>query len=81
MGSIKQINIKNRTYYVFDDNIKVKIFDPNLLKIDQISHKSIDIHYTGYLTMKDFDYVNIHSVNPLYLIIDKVDGYIEKKWK
>ena len=81
MGIIKQINIKNRTYYVFDDNIKIKIFDPNLLKIDKTSHKSIDIYDIGYLTMKDFDYVNIHSVNPLYLIIDKVDGYIEKKWK
>ena len=28
--------------------------------------------------MKNFDYINIHSVNPLYLIIDKVDGYIEE---
>ena len=24
------------------------------------------------------DYESIHSVNPLYLIIDKVDGYIEE---
>ena len=30
--------------------------------------------------MKDFDYANIHSVNPFYLIIDK-DGYIEEKMK
>ena len=29
--------------------------------------------------MKDSDYVKINSVNPLYLIIDKVDGYIEEK--
>ena len=29
--------------------------------------------------MKDFEYVNIHSVNPLYLIIDEVDGYIKEK--
>ena len=28
--------------------------------------------------MKDLDYVNIHSVNPLYFIIDKVDGYIKE---
>ena len=28
--------------------------------------------------MKDFDYVNINSVNTLYLIIDKVDGWIEE---
>ena len=29
--------------------------------------------------MKDSDYVKINSVNPLYLIIEKVDGYIEEK--
>ena len=28
--------------------------------------------------MKNLDYVNIHSVNPLYLIFDKIDGYIEE---
>ena len=28
--------------------------------------------------MKDHDNVNIYCVNPLYLIIDKVDGYIEE---
>ena len=29
--------------------------------------------------MKDSDYVNINNVNLLYLIICKVDGYIEEK--
>ena len=29
--------------------------------------------------MKDFDYVNIHSVNPLYLIIGEADESIEEK--
>ena len=33
MGNIKEINIKNRTYYFFDDMINIKDFDPNLLKI------------------------------------------------
>ena len=28
--------------------------------------------------MKDLDYVNINSVNPLYFIIGEVDGYIEQ---
>ena len=42
--------------------------------------KIIDIYYIGYITMKDFDYVKINSVNFLYLIIDKVDGYIEEKY-
>ena len=27
--------------------------------------------------MKDLDYVSIYIVNPLYFIIDTVDGYIE----
>ena len=53
----------------------IKNFDSNSPKTD----KNIDIYYIGYITMEDFDYVNIHSVNPLYLIIDKEDGYIEEK--
>ena len=59
--------------------IIIKNFDSNLLKIDKKSYKNIDTYYSGYITMKDSDYVKINSVNPLYLIIDKVDGYTEKK--
>ena len=29
--------------------------------------------------MKGYDYVKINSLNSLYLIIDKVDGYIKEK--
>ena len=79
MGNIKEINIKNRTYYFFDDIINIKDFDSNLLKIDKKSDKNMDIYYIGYIIIKDSDYVEINSVNPLYLIIDKVDGYIEEK--
>ena len=32
MGSIKEINFKNRTYYFFDDMINIENFDSNLLK-------------------------------------------------
>ena len=78
MGSIKEANVKNRTYYFFDDMINIKNFDSNLLKIDKTSYKNIDIYYIGYITMKNLEYVNIHSANPLYLIFDKVDGYIEE---
>ena len=78
MGNIKEINIKNRIYYFFDDVINIKDFDPSLLKIDKKSHKNIGIYYIGYITMKDLDLVKINSVNPLYLIISEVDGYIEE---
>ena len=79
MGNIKEINIKNRTYYFFDDMINIKDFDPNLLKIDKKSYKNIDIYYIGYITVKDSDYVKINSVNPLYQMTDKVNGYTEEK--
>ena len=79
MGNIKEINIKNRTYYFFHDMINIKDFDSNLLKIDKKSYKNIDIYYIGYITIKDSDYVKINSVNPLCLIIDKIDRYIEEK--
>ena len=52
MGNIEEINIKNRTYYFFDDMINIKDFDPNLLKIDKKSYKNIDIYYIGYITVK-----------------------------
>ena len=34
--------------------------------------------YIGYVTAKDLVYVKINSVNPLYIIIDKINGYIGK---
>ena len=39
----------------------------------------MDFYYIGYIRLKDSDYVKISSVNPLYLTIDKVDGYIKEK--
>ena len=79
MGISKQINIKNRTYYFLDDMINIKNFDSNLLKLVKKLFKNIDIYYIEYITMKDFEYVNIHSVNPLYFMTGEVDGYIEEK--
>ena len=38
MGNIKEINIKNRTYYFFNGMINIKHFDPNLPKIDKKSY-------------------------------------------
>ena len=75
MGITKQINIKYRTYYFFNDMINIKNFDPGLIKIDKKSYKYIDIYYIGYVTIKSIsDYEN----NPLYLSISDVDGYIEE---
>ena len=80
MGEIKQINIKNRTYYFYNDIIDIKNFDSILLKIDRKSYKNIGIYNIGYITIKKIDdYENIYSVNPLYLFIAHASGYIEEK--
>ena len=79
MGKVKQIEIKNRIYYFYNDIINIKEFNSNLLKIVKKSYKDIDIYYIGYITIKKIgDCENIYSVNPLYLIIGKVDGHIEE---
>ena len=80
MGEIKQVNIKNRTYYFYNDIIDLKNFDARLLKIDKKSYKNIGIYNIGYITIKKIDdYENIYSVNPLYLIVVDASGYIEEK--
>ena len=73
----KQLNIKNRTYYFYDDLINLKDFDPSLLKLDKKSSMDISIYYIGYVTKKP-EY-NINSVNLLYLLINEFDGFIEEK--
>ena len=52
MGTVKQINIKNRTYYFYNDIIDLENFDARLLKIDQKSYKDIGIHNIRYVTKK-----------------------------
>ena len=83
MGGIKQLNIKNETYYFYDDIINIKNFQSNLLKIDKKPYKDFNIYYTGYITIKKFDKFSdhkyIHSVNRLYLIIQYATGYFEEK--
>ena len=55
-------------------------FNSSLLKVDKKSNKDIDIYYIGYITIKKIDeYENIHSVNPLYLIIHSGTGHFKEK--
>ena len=52
MGNIKQINIKNWTYYYYNDLINIEGFDSNLLNQDKKLFKNIAIYYIGYITKK-----------------------------
>ena len=80
MGIIKQINIKNRTYYFYSDIIDLENFKSNLLKMDKKLYKDIGVYNIGYITIKKIDDCeNINSINPLYLNITHASGYIEEK--
>ena len=74
--TVKDINIKNNTYYILGDITNIKIFDLIDIKIDENSYKNIFIYYIGYVTIKKD--LKIYSVNPLYLIFGNVNGYFEK---
>ena len=48
-NKVKDINIKNRAYYFFNDIINIENFDSNDIKIDENSNKNILIYYIGNL--------------------------------
>ena len=78
MAAVKQIDIKNRSYYFYNDIISLKNFKSKLFKIDKKSY--IGIYNIGYITIKKIDDCkNTYSVNPLYLLINHANGYIEKE--
>ena len=76
MVTSRQINIENKTYYFYNDLINIKNSDSKLLKLDKKSSKNISIYYVGYVTKKPE--CKITSVNPLYLLVDGIDGIVEE---
>ena len=78
MGETKQINIKNWSYYLYRNLIDLKDFVAEFSKIDKISYKNIDIYNIVYSPfIKIGDYWSSFTLNPLYLDIAHVSGYIE----
>ena len=74
--SVKDINIKSRTYYFLNSTTYVENFDPSNIKIDEKLYKNILIYYIGYVTIKRE--LKMYSINSLYLIFSKLNGYFEK---
>ena len=73
----RQLNIKNRSYYFSNDLINVLNFEASNLKLDKKAWKGIDIYFIGYIDKKpEWD---VNSVNPLYLIINRVYAYVSEK--
>ena len=71
--AVKQLNIKNRTYYFYNDLINALHFEPNNLKLDKKkTWKDIDIYYIGYADKNNPKDWCVNSINPFYLIINKI---------
>ena len=62
MGTVKQINIKNWTYYFYNDMINIKYFEPILLKSDRKLYKYIGIYNIEYITIKKLMIMKIFTV-------------------
>ena len=77
-NNLKDVNMKNHTYYFFDDITNIKDFDPDNIKIDEKSYKNILIYYIAYVMIKNLKYIKVNSVNSLYLILNKMNGYFEE---
>ena len=71
--NIRQIKIKNRPDYLFNDNmiVNIKAFD-----------SSLNIYYIKYIPTKSPDHVSINRTDNdegfVYLFLDDADGHIEK---
>ena len=48
MGTVKQINIKNRTFYFYNDITGLENFDSSLLKLVKKSYKDGYLQYWIY---------------------------------
>ena len=66
---IKQINIKNRTYYFYNDIIDLKKFDVRLLEVDKKSYKNTGIYNIGYIAIKKLMIVKVFTVWILYICV------------
>ena len=79
MGITKEINIKNRTYYYYNDIIDLDEFNESKVKVDKKDFNDIDIYYLAYEYKKKITKCNIiRSVNPLYLRIEDIKDQFKK---
>ena len=72
---IKSLKIKTKTNYDWDDTVYIYDFDVNLLEIIKRELRiGANIYYIGCVTKPDY----YNTINPLYFVINRLFGYIEK---
>ena len=75
----KQLNIKNRSYYFYNDLINVLGFEASKLKLDikTTNDPNLVIYFIGYVVKKPE--WNVSIVNPLYLIVNRFYRHIQER--
>ena len=74
--AVRQLNIEGRTYYFYNDLINIKNFNINNLKLDKKGVFDNDVYYIGYIIKEP--HWSVYSVNPMYLMINKMKGHSEE---
>ena len=70
MRELKELNIKNWSYYFYNDIIDFDEPDESKIKLDKKDFIGIDIYYLGYEYKTKITECNVtNNVNPLYLRI------------
>ena len=67
--ALKEIDIKNRRCYYFDDIIKIKEFDLDNILIDEKSYENILVLNISYKILIDS--------RPLHIRFNEIDGFIK----
>ena len=67
LKQLKEIDIKNRTCYYFDDMIKIEDFDLRNILIDEKSYENILVYNISYKRL----------IKPLRITFNKIDGFIK----
>ena len=68
MNNLKEINLKNRTCYYFNDIIKIEGFDFHNILLDEKLYE--------YILTYDISCKTLIGAKPLRIRFDKVDGFI-----
>ena len=76
MGEINHINIKNRTYYFYNDVINLDEFTGRNIKVDRKSFNDVDIYYLGYEHKKKI--TECDEINIIYLRITDMKVQFKK---
>ena len=74
--NIESLKIKTKTNYNWDDTVYIYYIDVKLIKVIKRELRiGVDIYYIGYVFDSEYE---PHSIKPLYLLIDRLLGHIEK---